>query len=211
MNIYEKLLKIQTKLTAPKSQYNDFGKYAYRNNEDILNALKPFLDSEKVAIVQSDEMVQIGDRYYIKATSELIDADGDGGSVKNTAYARETETKKGMDSAQITGAASSYARKYSLNGLFAIDDSRDPDTGKPEPEDKKKVKNLSTQDTTEYPKITKDQSIELYDILTKKGYAFKELMSSINKQCKTAYFNLDDITTDKFDFIKTQLEKLKAK
>jgi hypothetical protein len=125
MNIYEKLNLIQVSLKSPKSQYNSFGKYAYRSCGDILESVKAQLAELKVVIVLSDELVQIGDRYYIKATATLHDLDG--ASISNTAYAREEETKKGMDGSQVTGASSSYARKYALNGLFAIDDTKDSD------------------------------------------------------------------------------------
>lgn len=131
MNIYEKLLKIQTELKAPKGQYNSFGKYQYRSCEDIQEAVKPLLNEVGAILVTGDELILTGDRYYIKATARLIDAKS-GESVENTAYAREEESKKGMDSSQITGSASSYARKYALNGLFAIDDVKDSDTQKPE-------------------------------------------------------------------------------
>lgn len=127
MSIYAKLMEIQTKLKAPKGQYNSFGKYSYRNCEDILEALKPLLLEQKCTVVLSDEVVQIGGRYYVKATATLIDAEGEA-SISNTAYAREEDTKKGMDGSQITGASSSYARKYALNGLFGIDDTKDSDT-----------------------------------------------------------------------------------
>lgn len=125
MNIYEKLNLIQVSLKSPKSQYNSFGEYAYRSCGDILESVKAQLAELKVVIVLSDELVQIGDRYYIKATATLHDLDG--ASISNTAYAREEETKKGMDGSQITGASSSYARKYALNGLLAIDDTKDSD------------------------------------------------------------------------------------
>lgn len=125
MNIYEKLNLIQVSLKSPKSQYNSFGKYAYRSCGDILESVKAQLAELKVVIVLSDELVQIGDRYYIKATATLHDLDG--ASISNTAYAREEETKKGMDGSQVTGASSSYARKYALNGLLAIDDTKDSD------------------------------------------------------------------------------------
>lgn len=139
MNIYEKLNLIQVSLKSPKSQYNSFGKYAYRSCGDILESVKAQLAELKVVIVLSDELVQIGDRYYIKATATLHDLDG--ASISNTAYAREEETKKGMDGSQITGASSSYARKYALNGLFAIDDTKDSDaTNKGEEEPKKEEK-----------------------------------------------------------------------
>lgn len=126
MKIYEKLLSIQTELKAPKSQYNNFGKYKYRNCEDILESLKPILAKKKATITISDEVVTTGTRFYVKATAKIIDAET-GESVETTAYAREEENKKGMDGSQITGSSSSYARKYALNGLFAIDDTKDSD------------------------------------------------------------------------------------
>ena len=127
MNIYEKLQVIQTRLKAPKSQRNDFGKYNYRNCEDILEAVKPLLAEVKAALTITDEIIVIGERYYIKATAILHDAE-EYNTISNTAYAREEESKKGMDGSQVTGASSSYARKYALNGLFAIDDTKDSDT-----------------------------------------------------------------------------------
>ena len=127
MNINEKLLIIQSKLKAPKSQYNSFGKYAYRNAEDILEAVKPLLLETKTVLNISDDVVMVGDRYYIKARVTLSDTEStDLYSVQ--AFAREEESKKGMDGSQVTGAASSYARKYALNGLFAIDDTKDSDS-----------------------------------------------------------------------------------
>ena len=135
-----KLMNIQQELKAPKGQYNDFGKYAYRSCEDILEAVKPLLKKEKVVLTICDELQYIGNRYYIKATATLIDTESEA-IISNSAYAREEETKKGMDGSQITGASSSYARKYALNGLFGIDDNKDSDTtniqSKEEKEDKK--------------------------------------------------------------------------
>lgn len=135
-----KLMNIQQELKAPKGQYNSFGKYAYRSCEDILEAVKPLLKKEKVVLTISDELQYIGNRYYIKATATLIDTESEA-IISNSAYAREEETKKGMDGSQITGASSSYARKYALNGLFGIDDNKDSDTtniqNKEEKEDKK--------------------------------------------------------------------------
>ena len=124
---FKKLINIQQKLKAPKGQYNSFGKYAYRSCEDILEALKPILADEQCAIVLSDEVRQIGERYYIVATAKLYDHEGNV-VAQNTALAREETEKKGMDGSQITGASSSYARKYALNGLFGIDDNKDSDT-----------------------------------------------------------------------------------
>jgi hypothetical protein len=119
------LVKIQAELKVPKNQTNAFGKYKYRSAEDIIEAVKPILNKYGTALVISDEVVQVGDRIYIKATATLLDNTDNHISVNG--WAREEEVKKGMDAAQISGAASSYARKYALNGLFAIDDTKDAD------------------------------------------------------------------------------------
>jgi hypothetical protein len=119
------LVKIQAELKVPKNQTNAFGKYKYRSAEDIIEAVKPILNKYGTSLVVSDEVVQVGDRIYIKATATLLDESDDHISVNG--WAREEEVKKGMDAAQITGSASSYARKYALNGLFAIDDTKDSD------------------------------------------------------------------------------------
>lgn len=124
--IHEKLSQIQSKLNAPKGQYNSFGKYNYRNCEDILQALKPILSEHKCHVSLSDEVVIVGNRFYIKATATITDSENN--SFSTTAFAREAESKKGMDESQVTGSTSSYARKYALNGLFAIDDNKDADT-----------------------------------------------------------------------------------
>lgn len=131
MEVLKKLLKVQTTLKAPKSQRNTFGNYNYRNCEDILEAVKPILAEVNATVILTDELVQVGERYYVKATARFIDCDADSEEcsaiIENTAFAREEENKKGLDSSQITGASSSYARKYALNGLFAIDDTKDSD------------------------------------------------------------------------------------
>lgn len=119
------LVKIQAELKAPKNQTNAFGKYKYRSAEDIVEAVKPILSKYGTALVITDEVVQVGDRIYVKATATLLDGTDD--SISVSGWAREEEVKKGMDSAQITGSASSYARKYALNGLLAIDDTKDSD------------------------------------------------------------------------------------
>lgn len=129
MTTIEKLLAVQAELKAPKGQYNSFGKYKYRSCEDILEAVKPLLKKHGASITISDELVQIGNRIYVKATATFWNADGTGGvNIENTAFAREPDTKKGMDDSQVTGTASSYARKYALNGLLLIDDTKDADT-----------------------------------------------------------------------------------
>lgn len=127
MKVEAKLMNIQRKLKAPKNQHNSFGNYNYRSCEDILEAVKPLLSEEKVILTISDQIINIGDRFYVQALAKLTDTES-GESVSNTAYAREESEKKGSDGAQITGAASSYARKYCLNGLFLIDDTKDADT-----------------------------------------------------------------------------------
>lgn len=121
--LHKKLWTIQQTLNAPKNQRNNFGGYNYRSAEDILEAVKPLL--QNITLTVSDEIVLIGNRYYVKATATLSDGEDE---ISVTAYAREEESKKGMDVSQLTGATSSYARKYALNGLFCIDDAKDPDT-----------------------------------------------------------------------------------
>jgi hypothetical protein len=121
------LLAVQRDLKAPKGQFNSFGKYKYRSCEDILQAARPLCNENGLVLTVSDEIVNIGERFYIKATSKVTDI-ATGESVENVAYAREADSKKGMDESQLTGSCSSYARKYSLCGLFAIDDNKDADT-----------------------------------------------------------------------------------
>lgn len=137
----KKLIEIQKELKAPKGQFNKFGNYKYRSCEDILEAVKPLCAKQGVQLTVSDELVLIGERYYIKATAKVTDGSE---TVEVNAYAREEENKKGMDASQITGTASSYARKYALNGLFCIDDTKDADTdefaaktGKEKPKEEK--------------------------------------------------------------------------
>ena len=125
--IYAALMAVQAELKAPKNQHNSFGKYDYRSAEDIIEAVKPLLKKNGLFLTMSDDIVQIGDRYYVKATVSVTDI-VTGESVAASALAREAAQKKGMDESQVTGTASSYARKYALNGLFAIDDTKDADT-----------------------------------------------------------------------------------
>lgn len=122
--LQQKLIEIQAELKAPKSQYNKFGGYNYRNCEDILEAVKPLCAKHEIVPLLSDEIVMIGDRFYIKATAKVTDGKDE---IATTAFARESKDKKGMDESQITGSSSSYARKYALNGLFCIDDTNDAD------------------------------------------------------------------------------------
>lgn len=124
LTLHEKLVIVQQELKAPKGQYNSFGKYNYRSCEDILEAVKPILKKLDLTLTLNDDLVLVGERYYVRATATLRDSKNE---IQNTAYAREEETKKGMDGSQITGASSSYARKYCLNGLLLIDDVKDSD------------------------------------------------------------------------------------
>lgn len=125
----EALVKIQNELKAPKGQFNKFGNYKYRSCEDILEALKPLLHANKCWLLLTDEIIQIGTRIYVKSTASIYDGKLE---CSVTGWAREEESKKGMDGSQITGAASSYARKYALNGLFCIDDNKDADSKQPD-------------------------------------------------------------------------------
>lgn len=151
MKIREKLMAIQNELKAPKGQYNSYGNYKYRSCEDILEAVKPLLEKYKCTLTIHDDIALVGERYYIKATASLLDTESPE-SIGNVAYARESLTKKGMDDSQITGTASSYARKYCLNGLFLIDDTKDADIDeykeqtekKDESENIKKAEKLAT-------------------------------------------------------------------
>ena len=161
MSIYMKLIKVQNELKAPKNQYNNFGKYAYRNCEDICEAVKPILLEHNLAMFIGDSVELIGDRYYIKATVTVVDTET-GETVQNSALAREEENKKGMDSSQVTGSTSSYARKYALNGMFLIDDTKDSDFTNTHGKDKEEAKTTSTR-------LTEPQIKRLYAIASKAG------------------------------------------
>jgi len=152
MTIYEKLLRVQVELKAPKGQYNSFGKYKYRSCEDILTAVKPLLDKVGATITLSDDIFLIGDRFYVKATATFHDVEK-GSTITNSALAREDENKKGMDSSQVTGATSSYARKYALNGLFLLDDVKDADTDE-YVEQTKEQKNEQPKPKTKQPDVS---------------------------------------------------------
>ena len=136
MTIYEKLFYVQQNLKAPKNQYNQFGDYHYRSCEDIQETLKPLMAQVKALLLVYDDIEQIGDRYYVKSTAVFQDTESNTG-ISNTAFAREADNRPKMDAAQITGSCSSYARKYALNGLFCIDDAKDPDSMKNDQQDNK--------------------------------------------------------------------------
>ena len=179
MTLLEKLNKIQTELKAPKNQYNKFGGYSFRNCEDILGALKPYLKETKTVITLNDDISFIDGRFYIRANVTLWDCESDN-YITNTAYAREEENKKGMDASQVTGASSSYARKYALNGLFGIDDTKDSDTTNQtidyltdsqltcivsSTNDEQKNKILKKFEINELTKLSKKQASEVISLL----------------------------------------------
>ena len=144
--LFEKLSRVQTALIAPKNRVNSFGKYNYRSCEDILESVKPLLSENGLILTLSDEIVEISGRFYIKAIAGIADVET-GEGLRVTAYARESEQKSGMDAAQITGSCSSYARKYALNGLFCIDDNKDPDTDEYSNESNERAKKTTRKKT----------------------------------------------------------------
>lgn len=182
MSLKEKLLTIQAELKAPKGQYNSYGGYKYRSCEDILEAVKPLLKANKCVLTISDEIANIGVRYYIRAAATITDAEGDE-SYTNVAYAREEETKKGMDGSQITGTASSYARKYALNGLFCIDDTKDADTdehAKQTGAEPKQEKKATEKQIELIRKIAEEQGKELDEEVVK-AWSMKQASDFISK------------------------------
>ena len=182
-----KLVKIQAELKAPKNQVNSFGKYKYRSAEDIIEAVKPILFKHQTALLISDEIVQVADRVYVKATAMLIDETNEELPIKVYGWAREEEVKKGMDAAQITGSASSYARKYALNGLFAIDDTKDADSTnehKDEVGEEKRMKLIALLENTIWDESLKSkQAIKISAFTTNEQYdkAYRIILANQNK------------------------------
>ena len=198
----EKLIKIQSELKAPTSNYNGFGKFRYRSCEDILEAVKPLLAREKCMLTMTDEVVAITDKVYIKATATIIDLDNKV-HCSTSAYARESENKKGMDESQMTGTASSYARKYALNGLFLIDDTKDADTNefqqtkqKAEQKSKKKTETGKEEWRVKVLKLAKEKGITAIDLAKKyklnnstSAERFKEIYEELKKEDNNAKCN----------------------
>lgn len=196
MSVYEKLMTIQGSLKAPKGQYNGFGKYKYRSCEDILEALKPLLVKYKAVVTINDRLVQIGERYYVEACATLIDVE-DGANVSVMAYAREAESKKGMDESQVTGATSSYARKYALNGLFAIDDNKDMDKLNNEEAEWNKEQKRQSKPKQVKPKQDNEQEVKhmfslANDVGIKPAKIAEKMMADFKKS-KTAELTSDEI------------------
>ena len=200
MTIYEKLSAVQQELKAPKNRRNTFGKYNYRSCEDILEAVKPILAEHKATILITDDISEVGGKVYIQATVRFVDLEERGDMITVNAFARESVDKKGMDDAQITGTSSSYARKYALNGLFLIDDVKDPDSDeyKEETDQKNKASAKKPKDSVldEYvnagqletlnmllkkAEITEDKFREIYNIATMPEFPANKYEDAVKK------------------------------
>ena len=187
MKLHEKLLAIQTKLKAPKGQYNSFGKYSYRSAEDILEAVKPLNAEQGVLLTITDEIKEVGGRIYVVATATASDGTDE---LKVSAFAREPENKKGMDDSQITGATSSYARKYALNGLYAIDDNKDADTDEHKQQQDNAPKKQQTQKQQTQKQQQKQQQQE-------QGFTEQELHELVEKYVR----NIEALGVDRAKLI----------
>ena len=187
MNIFEKLLTIQNELKAPKGQYNSFGKYNYRSCEDILEAVKPLCMKYGAVLFLKDNIININERYYVQAVATLVNVEKPDEIVEVTANARESVDKKGMDDSQITGATSSYARKYALNGLFNIDDTKDADTDNYKNQQENSIKNTE-------PTPIATGTLKQIDILIHK---FSEVTGKTDEEIKAVIkekYHFEDFT-----------------
>lgn len=227
--IYKKLLNIQRDLKAPKGQYNNFGKYSYRNAEDIMEALKPLLvENNAITYVEDDTIEYIGQRYYLVATISFVDIET-GEKITVKARAREEENKKGMDGSQITGAASSYARKYALSGLFLIDDNKDADSDeyhkqnnhqKPKQKGQQQQQgNQQAQEQNQVRYIDNDQYQEINDLINDiskiKGIPFDTLANYVLSEKLKGLQDFHRVQVGDYEVLKNylteQLSKAKAK
>jgi len=227
--IYKKLLNIQRDLKAPKGQYNNFGKYSYRNAEDIMEALKPLLvENNAITYVEDDTIEYIGQRYYLVATISFVDVET-GEKITVKARAREEENKKGMDGSQITGAASSYARKYALSGLFLIDDNKDADRNeyhkqndqqKPKQQGQQQQQgNQQAQEQNQVRYIDNNQYQEINDLISNiakiKGMPFDTLANYVLSEKLKGLQDFHRVQVGDYEVLKNylteQLAKAKAK
>lgn len=207
LNITTKLVLIQHELKAPKDKMNNFGKYKYRSCESILEAVKPLLHKASLALILYDEPVNVGERYYIKATAKLTDGKE---SIEVSAYARETDGKTGMDPAQLTGACSSYARKYALNGLFAIDDTKDADTNEFQEETKPKKAPPKKETKPDFGTASgpaKDESSETKPFTVESGRTAELALRELMKADKITEEQVLDAFKGKFSAIENMDEK----
>jgi hypothetical protein len=200
-------MNIQSELNAPKNLTNKFGGYQYRSAEGILEALKPLLKQQKAALIINDDVVFVEGRHYIKATAKFIDTET-GEFVETSAMAREENEKRGMDASQLTGSTSSYARKYALNGLFAIDDNRDADSYNTHGKDVSaptKAQTQSKQNTPSRSKVLSEGQIKaLKDISAKANCSEARLTARVKAKFKC---NVEDLTKEQYDFICDVLKK----
>lgn len=215
-DIYTKLSHIQNELKAPKNQFNKFGNYKYRSCEDILEALKPLCAKYKATLIIYDEIVMIGDRYYVKAMAKLYDQETTD-YIEAYAFARESQAKKGMDDSQVTGATSSYARKYALNGLFNIDDTKDFDTNEVHQQSNQKQGNTQPKQQPQQQDFEQANLMANIDNCLKK---LKELGVDINSKGSIDFINkynnnLHDINimtdSEKYNYLKVLNEMIKLK
>ena len=186
-NVYVKLMNVQSELNAPKNLYNSFGKYSYRSAESIMESVKPLLLKHKAALIVNDDIVFVEGRHYIKATARFIDVET-GETVESSALAREEENKKGMDASQLTGATSSYARKYALGGLLCLDDNKDADATNTHGKDVNtptKAQTQSKQNTPTRSKVLSEEQIKaLYEVSEKAGYSAARLVALVKAKYK---------------------------
>lgn len=204
MGVYEKLMHVQNELKAPKNQYNSFGKYKYRSCEDILEALKPICFKHKAVVQISDEIIYIEGRHYVKATVTLTDVET-GEQTESYGKAREEETKKGMDGSQITGSSSSYARKYALNGMFCIDDTKDSDFTNTHDRDSKGNSNNAHNNDSK-GNLSDAQINRLYAIGAKADKTPKGIFATAQRDYKVN--NLKELTKAQYDELCNRLESL---
>ena len=191
MSVYKKLIEVQTKLKAPKNQYNSFGKYNYRSAEDILEAVKPLLKDVGATMILNDDIILVGERYYVKTTARFIDIDS-GEVVEATGVAREEESKKGMDSSQLTGSTASYSLKRCLGNLYNIDDTKDSDTTNTHDKEKKTLEVISEAQAKRMYMLAKGKDPDI----------IKQILSN-------AGFNASrDITKDKYNAICEAIEAI---
>lgn len=203
MTIHEKMMKIQTTLKAPKNLFNSFGNYKYRNAEGILEAVKPLLAENKLSMYISDDVQAVNDRVYVKATVSIFDIET-GESVMATASAREALNKKGMDDSQITGTASSYARKYALNGIFLLDDTKDADTDENQKERKARADKQTDDNNTEAirgMKISKIKQDTLLSLCDEMAFDINKILASYHHE------SISEITEGEYQYIVSNKDK----
>jgi hypothetical protein len=203
MTIHEKMMKIQTTLKAPKNLFNSFGNYKYRNAEGILEAVKPLLAENKLSMYISDDVQAVNDRVYVKATVSIFDIET-GESVMATASAREALNKKGMDDSQITGTASSYARKYALNGIFLLDDTKDADTDENQKERTaraNKQEHEKDKEKLDQMKISLVKQKTLLDLCEDEKFDINKILKSYKHE------SIKDITEGQYKYIVANKDK----